>query len=143
MSLNTQLVTDMKQAMKAGDKLRLGAIRYLRSQIKNYEIDHGQQDDAGVEQIVAKQVKQIKESLAEYKQAGRDDLVQEEQVKLEVMESYLPVQLSTDEVQAIIDEVIQSQENPQLGPVIGQVMGRLKGQADGAKVAQLVRKTLA
>lgn len=143
MSLNTQLVTDMKQAMKAGDKLRLGAIRYLRSQIKNYEIDHGQQDDAGVEQIVAKQVKQIKESLAEYKQAGRDDLVQEEQVKLEVMESYLPAQLSTDEVQAMIDEVIQSQENPQLGPVIGQVMGRLKGQADGAKVAQLVRETLA
>jgi len=133
----------MKQAMKAGDKARLGVIRFLRSEIKNYEIDHGQQDDLGVEKIIAKQVKQVRESLEEYQKAGRDDLVKEEQVKLAILEEYLPEQLSDEEIQTIIKEVLAALDNPQMGPVIGQVMSKAQGKADGGRVSALVREALA
>ncbi len=143
MSLSQQLVDEMKQAMKDGDRARLGVIRYLRSEIKNFEIDHGQQNDAGIEKIIAQQVKQVKESIEEYQKAGREDLVSAEEVKLKVLEEYLPEQMSDGEVQTIIDEVLQKVENPQIGPMIGQVMAKVQGKADGGQVASLVRQALA
>ena len=143
MSLNQQLINDMKQAMRDGDKVRLGTIRFLRAEIKNFEIDHGEQDDAGVEKIVAKQVKQVKESISEYKKGGRDDLVSAEEAKLKILEEYLPEQLSDDEIKSIIDEVLSGNDEPQMGPVIGQVMAKVQGKADGGKVAQLVKAALA
>jgi len=143
MSLSKQLIDEMKQAMKDGDKVKLAVVRFLRSEIKNYEIDHGEQDDAGVEKIVAKQVKQVKESIEEYQKAGRNDLVSEEEAKLKILEEYLPEQMSDEEIQVVIDEVLQGVDNPQMGPVIGQVMGKAQGKADGNKVSQLVRQALA
>lgn len=143
MSLSKQLIDEMKQAMKDGDKVKLAVVRFLRSEIKNYEIDHGEQDDAGVEKIVAKQVKQVKESIEEYQKAGRSDLVLEEEAKLKFLEEYLPEQMSDEEIQAVIDEVLQGVDSPQMGPVIGQVMGKVHGKADGNKVSQLVRQSLA
>ena len=143
MSLSQQLMNDMKQAMKDGDKVRLGTIRFLRAEIKNFEIDHGEQDDAGIEKIVAKQVKQVKESMSEYKKGGRDDLLAAEAAKLKILEAYLPEQLSEDELKAIIDQVLRANDAPQMGPVIGQVMAQVQGKADGGKVAQLVKAALA
>jgi len=143
MSFSQQLIDDMKQAMKAGDKVKLSVIRFLRSEIKNYEIDHGEQDDAGIEKIVAKQVKQVKESIAEYQKAGRDDLVSEEEPKLKILEEYLPEQMSDEELQVVIDEVLSTMDNPEIGPAIGQVMGKVQGKADGSKVSALVRQALA
>jgi len=143
MSLSQQLIDDMKQAMKAGDKVKLSVIRFLRSEIKNYEIDHGEQDDAGIEKIVAKQVKQVKESITEYKKAGRDDLVSEEEPKLKILEEYLPEQMSDEELQVVIDEVLSTMDNPEIGPAIGKVMGKVQGKADGSKVSALVRQALA
>ena len=143
MSLSQQLIDDMKQAMKAGDKVKLSVIRFLRSEIKNYEIDHGEQDDAGIEKIVAKQVKQVKESITEYKKAGRDDLVSEEEPKLKILEEYLPEQMSDEELQVVIDEVLSTMDNPEIGPAIGQVMRKVQGKADGGKVSVLVRQALA
>lgn len=143
MSLSQQLIDEMKQAMKDGDKVKLAVIRFLRAEIKNYEIDHGEQDDAGVQKIVVKQVKQVKESIEEYQKAGRDDLVAAEEPKLKILEEYLPEQMSDAQVQAIIDEVLKNTENPQLGPVIGQVMAKVQGKADGGKVSGLVRQALA
>lgn len=143
MSFSQQLIDDMKQAMKAGDKVKLSVIRFLRSEIKNYEIDHGEQDDAGIEKIVAKQVKQVKESITEYKKAGRDDLVSEEEPKLKILEEYLPEQMSDEELQVVIDEVLSTMDNPEIGPAIGQVMGKVQGKADGSKVSALVRQALA
>jgi hypothetical protein len=142
MSLRKQLISEMKTAMKAGDKTKLGVIRYLRSQIKNYEIDHGKQDEAGLQQIVAKEVKQVKESIHEYRQAGREDLVEAEEAKLEVLSTYLPEQLSDQELKKIVQEVIDQVELSEPGPVIGQVMARVKNQADGARVSQLVRELM-
>lgn len=143
MSFSQQLVNEMKQAMKGGDKVKLSVVRFLRSEIKNYEIDHGEQDDAGIEKIVAKQVKQVKESIEEYHKAGRDDLVAAEEPKLKILEAYLPEQMSDEEVQSIIDKVLKNTENPQMGPVIGQVMAKVQGKADGGKVSGLVRQALA
>lgn len=143
MSLAKQLIEDMKQAMKDRDKVKLGAIRFLRSQIKNYEIDHGEQDSAGVEKLIAKEVKQIKESITEYQKAGRDDLVEEEKAKLAVLEAYLPEQLSEEKIKEIVKEVIDGQENPQMGPVIGQVMAKVGTRADGGSVSALVKEMLA
>jgi len=143
MSLSQQLVDDMKQAMRDKNKVKLSVIRYLRSGIKNYEIDHGEQDDAGVEKIVAKQVKQVRESIEEYQKAGRSDLVSEEEVKLKILEEYSPEQMSDEEIQAVINEVLSGIENPQMGPAIGLVMKKVQGRADGSKVSQLVRQALA
>ncbi len=142
MSLSQQLIDDMKQAMKSGDKVKLDTVRFLRSQIKNFEIDNGEQDDLGVEKIVAKQVKQVKESIEEYQKAGRDDLVAEEEGKLKVLESYLPEQMSDEELNQVIKEVLSGLENPQMGPAIGQVMAKVQGKADGSKVSELVRQAL-
>jgi uncharacterized protein YqeY len=143
MSFSQQLIDDMKQAMKAGDKVKLSVIRFLRSEIKNYEIDHGEQDDAGIEKIVAKQVKQVKESITEYKKAGRDDLVSQEEPKLKILEEYLPEQMLDEELQVVIDEVLSSMDSPEMGPAIGQVMRKVQGKADGGKVSVLVRQALA
>lgn len=142
MSLRKQLIADMKQAMKAGNKAKLGVVRYLRSQIKNYEIDHGEQDEAGLQQVVVKQVKQVKESIEEYTKAGRDDLVEAEQEKLAILQEYLPEQLSSDELKEIIKEVIESSDQTEVGPIIGQVMAKVKNQADGSEVAKLVREQM-
>ncbi len=143
MSLSQQLVDDMKQAMRDKNKVKLSVIRYLRSGIKNYEIDHGEQDDAGVEKIVAKQAKQVRESIEEYQKAGRSDLVSQEEAKLKILEEYLPEQMSDEGIQAVINEVLSGMENPQMGPAIGLVMKKVQGKADGSKVSQLVRQALA
>lgn len=139
MSLQTQLIEDMKQAMKSGDRTRLDAIRFLRSEIKNYEIDHGEQDDSGVLTIVARQIKQINESIEGYEKGGRTDLVAEERAKQAVLEGYMPEQLSDDQLKTIVNEVLAQNPGAQMGPVIGQVMSRVKGKADGGRVSALVR----
>lgn len=142
MSLQAQLMEEMKTAMKAHDQDKLGVIRFLRAAIKNYEIDNGEADDEAVMKVIAQQVKQTKESIEEYGKGGRDDLVAEEKKKLEIMEAYLPAQMSDDELKAIIDEVVAGLDAPQMGPVIGQVMKRVGTQADGSRVSQLVREAL-
>lgn len=143
MSIKDQLIAEMKQAMKDKDKVKLGVVRFLRSEIKNFEIDNGEQDDAGVEKIIAKQVKQVKESIAEYQKAGREDLVEEETPKLKVLETYLPEQMADEDLQKIVDEVLATLENPEMGPAIGQVMAKVQGKADGGRVSAMVRQALA
>jgi uncharacterized protein YqeY len=142
MSLKDQLISDMKQAMRAGDKVKLDAIRFLRSEIKNYEIDHGQQDQAGLEKLVARQVGQIKESITQYSKGGREDLVQKEKEKLMVMQAYLPAQLGLEELKKIVATTVQSFSPDQVGPAIGKVMQKVQGKADGKIVASLVKEAL-
>ena len=142
MSLKEQLVEEMKQAMKSGDKVRLEVIRYLRSIIQNYEIDHGEQEDEGVQRLVAQQVKQSKEAIAEFKKGERQDLVDAEEAKLAVLMEYLPAQQSDEELEQVVRKVIADTGADQPGPIIGQVMAKVKGQADGGRVAQLVNQIL-
>ena len=143
MTLKLQLIEDMKQAMRARDQLRLDTIRYLLSQIKNWEIDHGQSDDREIQKIIAKEVKVIKEAMTEFARGERSDLVASETAKLAVLETYLPAPLLESELAIIIDQVLASDNNWQMGPAIKAIMERTQGRADGQRVAELVKQKLA
>ena len=140
MSFKNQLINDMKEAMKAKDTVRLGVVRFLLSAIKNAEIDKGQElTDEEAQKIVAKQIKQMKDAIEQFKAGDRPDLVEAEEAKIKVLEAYLPAQLSQAELEKIIDEVIsQVGEVKNPGQVIGLVMKQVAGRADGKQVAQLV-----
>jgi hypothetical protein len=139
MSLKDQLIQEMKNAMKAGDQLRLDVIRLLRAQIKNVEIDQGELDDAGVQKIVQQQIKQWKDALLDYKKGNRSDLVEETQQKIKILKSYLPQQLSDEELKAKIQQ-IQEETGLEAGPLIGKVKQAVGNQAEGSRIAQLVNQ---
>lgn len=142
MTLQEQLMEDMKQAMRDKNTVALGVIRFLRSEIQNYKIDHGDQDDIGVQKIIASQVKKMKDAVVEFKNAGRNDLVSEEEKKIAIMETYLPTQLSDSALEAIVTKVISESEDKNMGKLIGAVMKEVAGQADGARVSSLIRHKL-
>ena len=142
MNLKEQLLEDMKQAMKSKDSVKLGVVRYLRSEIKNFEIDNGDQDDEGVMKIIASQVKKMKDAVAEFKAAGRDDLVTEEEAKIVVMEAYLPEQMSDEELSVVVEKVVSESEDKNMGKLIGAVIKAVDGKADGSRVSKMVRKQL-
>lgn len=142
MTLKQQLTEDMKTAMKARDMMTLDAIRFLQAEVRNIEIDHGEQDDAGIQKIVARQIKQMRDSIIEYEKGGRADLVEAEQAKIKVIEKYVPQQMSDTELKAIIEKVVAENPGAQMGQVIGQVMKQTAGQADGGRVSAMVRDAL-
>jgi len=143
MSLKLQLTEDMKQAMRAKDTVTLGAIRFLMADIKNFEIDHGEQDDLGVQKIIAKQIKQMKDAMVDYEKGGRTDLVRAEQAKIDVIAKYLPAQLSDEEITTLIQTAIATTRDKNMGKIIGQVMAQAQGKADGGRVSTLVKTLLA
>ena len=140
MTLKQQLTEDMKNAMRARESLKLNVIRFLNAEIKNVEIDSGEQDDAGVQKIIARQIKQIKDAITDYKTGGRQDLVDEEQLKVIVLETYLPQQMSDEDLNKLVDEVLAETGSVNIGILIGAVMKRVAGQADGGRVSQAVRQ---
>ena len=142
MTLQEQLMEDMKTAMKAGDKERLTIIRLVLSKIKNFEIDHGQADDAAVQKIIGTLVKQQLDALTDFKRAERQDLIDESQTQLEILQSYLPAQLDDQQLTAMIQEVLSEQESRDFGPVMKAVMAKVAGQADGSRVASLLKQAL-
>lgn len=146
MSLFDQLTEDMKAAMKAGDKDRLSAIRLLRGALKNESIDK-RRDLTPEEEIavLAAAAKKRQESIDAYRQAGREDLAQKEEQELALIRSYLPKQLSREELLNIIDAAIAqsgAKTVHDLGKVMPIVMQQVKGRADGREVNALVRERL-
>jgi len=142
MSLKDQLMEDMKNAMRSRDSAKLDVIRFLRSEIKNIEIDHGDQDDAGVLKIVARQIKSMKDANTEFINAGREDLAQENDSKIAILETYMPAQLSDSELEEIVKSTIETSEDKNMGKIIGQVVAKTEGKADGGRISQMVRKLL-
>ncbi|MDR0463113.1 MAG: GatB/YqeY domain-containing protein [Pseudomonadales bacterium] len=143
MTIKQQLMEDMKTAMRAGDAVARDTIRFLMSEIKNVELDNGEQDDQGVQKIVASQVKKIKEGIEEFKKAGRDDLIVDEETKVTVLENYLPKQLSDAELEEAVKKVLaENADNTNKGQVIGLAMKAVDGQADGGRVSAMVNKLL-
>ncbi len=141
-NLKTQLVEDMKTAMKAHDSVSLGVIRFLLSLIKNVEIDHGEQQDAGVVTIVQTEIKKTKEALVEFQKGGRQDIVDQELAKIQVMEKYLPTQLSDEELMAKIKTIRESSGEAHPGKLTGLVMAQVRGQAEGNRVSALIKQVL-
>ena len=147
MSLKTQLTDDMKTAMKAGEKDRLGVIRLINAAIKQKEVDERiELDDAQVLAVLEKMVKQRKDSISQYDAAGRDDLAAIERAEMAVIEHYLPAKMGEAEIVDAIDAAIRS--TGAAGPAdMGKLMGVLKpalaGKADMGDVSKLVKQRLA
>jgi uncharacterized protein len=145
-ALKTRLSEDMKTALRAGDKARLGAIRLMLAAIKQREIDTRQAlDDTQVLGILDKMVKQRRDSIAQYQAARREDLVSAEQFELEVISDYLPAALSEAEVEQLIDaalEATSARSAQDMGKVMGHWKPQLQGRADMALVSTRVKTRL-
>lgn len=146
MTLKFRISEDMKTAMRARDSARLSAVRLLLAAIKQREIDERRElSDADVVGVVEKLVKQRRESIAQYAQAGRADLEQAERFELDVLQTYMPEAISDAEIEAAVAQVIASSEArtmADMGRVMTELKSRLAGRADMAKVSALVRAKL-
>jgi uncharacterized protein YqeY len=146
MTLKHRLAEDLKQALREGDERRKSTIRMVRAAITNAEIERGEQlGDEDVLAVIAKQAKQRRESVTEFAKAGRQDLVDQEERELQILLSYLPAQMSRDEIEVAAQEVITevgATSMAQMGEVMRRLMPQLKGKADGSLVNQVVREIL-
>jgi uncharacterized protein YqeY len=140
--LKDEIQSQMHQALKAGDRLRLGALRLLTAAIKNREIEvRHDLDDDEVREIAGKEVKKRTESIEAFDAAGRTELADKERQERDVVAIYAPVQLSDDAIEALVDEAIAATgatSPKEMGKVMGFVMGKAKGQADGNLVQRMV-----
>jgi uncharacterized protein len=147
MPLREQLNEDIKNAMKAREQDKLGALRLMLSAVKQREVDERiTLDDAGVIGVVEKMIKQRRESIAQFEKAARQELADREKAEIAVLEAYLPKQLSQAEVEAIVAEAIVSTGAAgaaDMGKVMGVVKPRLAGKSDMGKVSALVKAKLA
>jgi uncharacterized protein YqeY len=144
--LKARLSGEMKEALKAGEKVRLSALRLLAASVKNREVEL-RRDVTEEEflEVVAREVKRRKEAAEAYEQAGREDLLDRERQEQEALETYLPAGLSDQEVEALVEEAIASTgaSGPgDLGKVMSHVMAKARGRVDGATVNALVRSRL-
>ena len=130
----------MITAMKAQEKNRLGALRYLFSQIKNREIDWKRPlaDDEAVK-LLQTEAKRRREAIEAYQKGGRQDLVEKESYQLAVIEEYLPKQLTDEELKTIIAEVKSANPSGDFGTLMKVTMAKVAGKADGSRVAALCR----
>ena len=142
-------MADMKAAMKAKEegKLALNTIRMARAHIRQAEIDNGHADfnDDQVLAVLRKEVKQRKETLSEIESSGREDLVEQTKAEIDVLEKYLPAEMTPEAVETAVKEIVDAMDPGQknMGSVMKAVMAKLKGQADGKLINQIVRKLLA
>ena len=147
MSLKTRLTDDMKAAMKGGEKDRLGVIRLVNAAIKQREVDERVElDDAQVLAVLEKQVKQRKDSLTQYENAGREDLAAIERYELGVIEAYLPAKMPAAELEAEVAAAIAetgARGAADMGKVMAVLKPKLAGRADMGALSGLVRNALA
>jgi uncharacterized protein YqeY len=146
MSLNEQLTADLKAAMKAKNKTQLNVIRMIKSALMNAKIQKGSDLSNEDElQVITTEMKQRKDSLSEFEKAGREDLVAEIKAEIEVVEKYLPAQLSDDELSEVIQATITeigATSMKDMGKVMSTLMPKVKGRADGGKVNQVVKQLI-
>lgn len=145
--MQDRLFSDLKQAMKKGDKMRQSVIRLTRAEIQNAEKAQGKPlDDPGVIDILSKEAKKRRESIAEFSKADRQDLVAQEEAELAILLEYLPPQMSREDIVATARSVIEelgAQGPGDKGRVMGKLMPQLKGKAEGRLVSEVVAELLA
>jgi uncharacterized protein YqeY len=146
MSVMERLNQDMKQAMKDKAALKLSVIRMVKAALKNEEINKGRLLSEDEElTILTRELKQRRESLHDFEQAGRDDLASKAREEIDVLSAYLPAQLSEDEIRTIVREAIasvQATSKKEMGKVMGAIMPKVKGRADGNLVQKIVSEEL-
>ena len=146
MSLKEKLQEDLKSSMKNKDTIRKAVVTRIRAAIKQYEVDNRVElaDDAIID-IISKQLKQRKDSLAEFEKANRDDLIEETKSEIQVLEGYLPQQLSEEELEKIVIETIAevgATSMKDMGKIMATIKPKTAGRADGRKINELVKKNL-
>jgi uncharacterized protein YqeY len=147
MTLYRKIESDMREALKKGEAVRLSALRMLISAIKTMEIEKNLKEaaDPDVIKIIQTQIKQHRESIAQFEKGNRPDLAGKEKEELTILESYMPKQLTEEEVTAIVKEAIASScavTKQDMGKVMKLVMEKAAGRADGKMVNQIVMKLL-
>ena len=146
MTLRDKIEDDIRQSMRSQNRQRLDALRFLKSAIQLVEKDQQKVlDDTGVTEVIAKQVKERRESIRMFEEGSRADLVAKESAELAVLEEYMPPQMSAEQLAALIREVIRlvGAETPRdKGKVMGRLMPQVRGLADGAQVNALVDEIL-
>lgn len=144
--LKLRITEDMKSAMRAGDKPRLGTIRMVLAAVKQVEVDtRAPLDDTQVLAVLDRMIKQRRESISQFRQAGRDDLADAETRELEIIQAYMPEPLSDAEVAAMIDAAIAetgAASVRDMGRVMNELKPRLQGRADMSVVSQQVKTRL-
>ncbi len=142
-----RILDDIKTAMKAGDKPRLATLRLMSAAIKQREVD--ERKDLGEEEVIGlldKMLKQRRESIEQYAKAKRDDLVAQEQSEIEQIQTYMPAQLTSEEITAIVDQAISdsgASSIKDMGKVMGLVKPLMQGKADMSAVSQSIKSRLA
>ena len=144
--LKKRITDDMKSAMKAKDKQALKAVRMILEAIKQKEIDERiELDDVQVMTVIQKMVKQRKDSISQFSDAGRTDLVEIEEAELEIINNYMPEQLSDEEVASVVDKAINdsgANSMKDMGKLMGMFKSQLQGKADMSLVSQLIKSRL-
>jgi len=146
MSLKAQISEDMKTAMRAKDSVRLGAIRLLQAAIKQREVDERVElDDSNVIAVIEKMLKQRRDSIAAYESANRHDLADVEKFEVTVLQTYLPQQLTEDEIKAILEKVVVDTGAAgikDMGKVMAEIKPLVAGRADMGKISGLIKTRL-
>ena len=146
-SLKERLAREMRDALKSGQKVRLSALRMLAASVKNREVELRREvNDDEFREVAGREVKRRVEALEAYEAAGREDLASREREEREVLRTYVPEQLTTEQVDALVDEAIAATgatSMGDLGKVMGFVMGRARGRVDGSQVQAKVKDRLA
>jgi uncharacterized protein YqeY len=147
MEIREKIMNDMKTAMREKDQMRLEAIRFLQAAIKNREIEVRPNAITGddVLSVIKKMVKQRKESIEQYQAANRQDLVDKENAELKVIEGYLPAQMSKEQIEAIVAQVIaetKASSIKDMGTVMKAVIAKTAGAADNKLVSEAIKSKL-
>jgi len=146
MSLQEKLNTDLKAAMRAHDELRMLVLRSLLSSMNYAEIAKQKKlDDAGIIEVVGKEIKQRRESIEAYEKGNRKDLADKEKAEMALLQEYMPAQMSGEEITAIVEKVIAEvgAKGPgDKGKVMQKLMPQVKGKADGSEVNNIVTSLL-
>lgn len=145
--LEQQLEADLVEAMKARDEIRLQVLRLLKAALKNYSIEvRADLSPQQVLQVLQKEAKKRQDSIQQYGDAGRDDLVKQEQAELEVLQQYLPAPISEEDIRSAVKAAIADgglEGQAAMGQVIAAVREKFDGAADGSMVARIAREELA
>ncbi len=146
MSLLQRIDDDLKTALKSGDKIAVSTLRFIKSVLKNREIGKGAPlTDEDVIDVLTTLVKQRRESIEGFRRGGRADLVEKEERELAIIKSYLPEELSEEELSRLIKETIEETgavSVREMGKVMKALMPKVKGRADGRKVSEMVKAEL-
>ncbi|MDO4719979.1 MAG: GatB/YqeY domain-containing protein [Peptostreptococcaceae bacterium] len=147
MALKEKLMDDLKEAMKNKEQVKKSVVTLIRSAIKQKEVDERiELSDDDILAVISKQVKQRKDALEDFKKGGREDLIAQTEEEIAILSSYLPPQLSDEELEGIIKEVIEkvgASSMKDMGKIIGMANPVVKGRADGKRMNEIVKRILA